>query len=120
EMVSVFLMAFENDGIRVIKCGLHASEFVEQDMIGGFYHPAFRELCENEIYKRQFEEIIAYETSGRTDFTFAVNPSCISKAIGQNRSNINYFRNMILDDPLEYKIKIIGDESVPKYKVEPR
>lgn len=120
EMVSIFLMAFENDGIRVIKCGLHASEFVEHDMIGGFYHPAFRELCENEIYKMQMEEMIAHETSAKTDFTFAVNPSCISKAIGQNRSNINYFESMILDAPLKYKIKIIGDESIPKYKVEQR
>ena len=39
-------MTFENENIRVIKLGLHSSETVESDMVGGAYHPAFRELCE--------------------------------------------------------------------------
>lgn len=110
-MTSSAVNEFERNGIRVIKCGLHASEFVEKDMVGGFYHPAFREICESLIYRKNMEYHI-----NRTDknYTFAVNPSCISKAVGQKKSNIEYFIKQGIE------IKIIGDENVAKYEVELR
>lgn len=114
EICAEFMEMAENSGIRVIKCGLHASEFVEQDMVGGFYHPAFRELCESTLYRRRMEEIIANETSGGFSFTFAVHPSCISKAMGHKKSNAEYFKQRGID------IKIIGDEKIPKYQCELR
>lgn len=123
--VAMMLRYFEREGIEVIKCGLHASEFVEKDMIGGFYHPAFRELCENYIYRSEMTEIVCRKLGGTTkgflfmnktkrSFVFAVNPLCISKAVGQKKSNIEYFRNRNID------IKIIGDENIPKYQIELR
>ncbi len=110
-MSSAFLEKFEKLGIRVIKCGLHASEFVEKDMIGGFYHPAFRELCENEIYRRKMECKIDRD---KKSCVFAVNPSCISKAVGQRKSNILYFKENGIE------VKIIADENIEKYEVELR
>lgn len=106
-----FMEEFENDSITVIKCGLHASEFVEKDMIGGFYHPAFRELCENEIYRHKME---CKTESDKKNCVFAVNPLCISKAVGQKKSNIEYFSRQGIN------IKIIGDKNIPKYHVELR
>ncbi len=114
EIVSIYLMMAEQAGIKVIKCGLHASEFVERDMIGGFYHPAFREICENNIYRSRMEEMTAYTGEDGFDFVFAVNPSCISKAVGQKKCNIEYFRKQGIN------IKIIGDKNVPKYQCELR
>lgn len=108
---SVSLEKYEKLGIRVIKCGLHASEFVEKDMIGGFYHPAFRELCENEIYRRRMECKI---DSDKKSCVFAVNPSCISKAVGQRKSNILYFKENGME------VKVIADENIAKYEVELR
>ena len=47
-------------------------------------------------------------------YTIAVHPSCISKAMGHKKSNyLDLLENGI-------DIKIIGDESVPKYKCELR
>jgi len=112
EMSAKAMLRFEAAGIRVIKCGLHASEFVEKDMVGGFYHPAFRELCEGLIYRWTMKEAIGCE-DGKS-FIFAVNPSCISKAMGHKKSNAEYFKKQGIT------IKIIGDESVPKYKCELR
>lgn len=114
EFVSIAMMRFEHESIKVIKCGLHASEFVERDMVGGFYHPAFRELCEGIIYRWKMEELIGYETESRFDFVFSVNPSCISKAMGHKKANAEYFGKSGIT------IKIIGDENIPKYKVELR
>lgn len=114
EFVSIAMMRFEREGIKVIKCGLHASEFVERDMVGGFYHPAFREICEGIIYRWKMEELIGYETESGFDFVFAVNPSCISKAMGHKKANAEYFGKSGI------VIKIIGDESIPKYEAELR
>ncbi len=105
------LAAFAQDGISVIKCGLHASEFVEQDMIGGFYHPAFRELCESVLFR---EQMLAKTSSGRTDYTFAVHPSCVSKAVGQKKANIRCFQEDGKD------LKIIADEHVKPFECELR
>ena len=114
EFAAIAMMKFEYEGIKVIKCGLHASEFVERDMLGGFYHPAFRELCESNIYRRKIEELIAYETKSGFDFVFAVNSTCISKAMGHKKSNVEYFKNQGIN------INIVGDENIPKYQVELR
>lgn len=132
EAAAEMMMTFEENGIKVIKCGLHASEFVEKDMVGGFYHPAFRELCENAIYREKMWYKL-YETADMNrpqkygeeetrkklekihgEHIFAVNPSCISKAVGQNKSNIRHFSECGI------YIKIIGDENVAKYEVELR
>ncbi len=106
------LETFLKNGIAVIKCGLHASEFVEQDMIAGFYHPAFRELCEGRLYRN----LIASKILGMRNrcCTIAVHPSCISKAIGQKRTNLLYFQEQGVC------ITIIGDENLEKYQCEIR
>lgn len=52
ELVSDLMMRFAGAGIAVIRVGLHASEELERNMVAGAYHPAFRELCEGEIYYR--------------------------------------------------------------------
>ena len=132
EAVAMMMKTFEENGIKVIKCGLHASEFVEKDMVGGFYHPAFRELCEGIIYRERIwhelyemadmnrpqkydeEEAVKKLEKIHGTHIIAVNPSCISKAIGQNKSNIRHFSERGIE------IKIIGDENIAKYKVELR
>ena len=110
------LGAFTEAGIRVIKCGLHASEFVEQDMVGGFYHPAFRELCEGNIYRLKMES--ALDKAERKDslsenkrFVFAVAKGCTSKAVGQKRSNIVFFEKG------GCKVKITEENGLGLYEV---
>lgn len=104
---------FEEQGIKVIKCGLHASEFVEQDKIGGFYHPAFRELCEGLIYRRNMEFLINSDR-GHSWYEIAVSPNCISKAMGHKKANAEYFAANGIT------IKITGDISLKKYQCEIR
>ncbi|MGN0622289.1 MAG: elongator complex protein 3 [Porcipelethomonas sp.] len=124
ELCGRMLAEFEDNGIDVIKCGLHASDDVEGEMIAGFYHPAFRELCEGMIYRGVMQKLI-YERFHDLNLirtvrqrlrgiTLAVNPSCISKAAGHKKSNILYFKETGID------IKIVGDEKIPKYQCEIR
>lgn len=79
----------EKENIRVIKCGLHASEFVEQEKLGGFYHPAFREICEGRLYLRKIAELIGSFSYGK----FSVPAKNLSKALGQKKCNIEYLKN---------------------------
>lgn len=112
------LEMFESAGISVIKLGLHSSSDVENDMLGGLYHPAFRELCESEIYRKRMEELIGNDKA----VTFTVPQRQLSKALGQKKSNIDRFRSMgvevkIIPNPKqsEYLIKIPngGQPDVP-------
>lgn len=130
ELCGRMLTEFDNKGIEVIKCGLHASDGVDGDRIAGYYHPAFKELCESWIYRNGMEFIVndrrqvksaetgmlekVFDMLKRESYTFAVNPSCISKALGHKRSNVEYFKKMGID------IKIVGDEEIPKYQCEIR
>ncbi len=107
EIVADAMERFMRENIRVIKCGLHASELVERDMTGGFYHPALREICESLIYRRKIESLIG-GSFGR--FNIFVNPSCISKAIGQKRSNVEYFGQRGIE------IRVKGDGRVAPYE----
>lgn len=86
-LCSELLDMFETNGIRVIKLGLHASELVEADMLGGLYHPAFRELCESERFYKLMKAMLNSDKLAH----FTVNPRDISKALGQKRSNIAKF-----------------------------
>ncbi len=104
------ILRFETEGISVIKCGLHASEFVEQDMTAGFYHPAFREICESRLYRHAMERKLFAAGS----YTIAVHPACISKAVGQKKTNLLYFQEKGII------VKITGDEHLKKYQCELR
>lgn len=81
-----YMERFNKNGIRIIKCGLHASETVEGEMTGGYYHPAFRELCESRRYRNILDGILE-----KGSYRIEVRPELVSKVTGQKRSNINYF-----------------------------
>lgn len=102
------ITAFENSGIKVIKCGLHASEFVEKDMAAGYYHPAFREICEMYIYRREIMKIL--EENGVKSAEIEVNDKCISKAKGQKKANTLYFAEN------GFNVVITGNAEIPVYK----
>lgn len=86
-LCSHLLEMFTQAGIRVIRLGLHASQNVEQDMTAGLYHPAFRELCEGEIYLRK--ALTELEKLGNPKAAeIAVAEGAVSKMVGQKRRNL--------------------------------
>ncbi|MCD7847601.1 MAG: radical SAM protein [Oscillospiraceae bacterium] len=87
ELSAKLLDLFESRGITVIKLGLHSSTDVEESMLGGIYHPAFRELCEGIRARKAMEKLMGDGTS----YTFTVRPDYLSKALGHKKSNIEYF-----------------------------
>lgn len=90
DLCSEIMHMFNEKGIRIIKCGLHSSETVEEDMTGGYYHPAFRELCESRIFRNAIEN--ALSSYAEKEFVIYVSGRNISRATGHKRSNAEYFR----------------------------
>lgn len=111
EMIALtaeMLLACQKNGICVIKCGLHASRSVEENCLGGSYHPAFRELCESRMFRSQMAEALGAEKPVRC--TFAVHPSCISRAVGQKRANLQFFREQGI------AVRIAGNAEIPPFQ----
>ncbi len=93
DMISIgadLLEMFGKSSIKVIRFGLHASSSVEENIVGGYYHPALRDLCESILIRRQIE----LQAMGYGDFEVYVSTADLSKAIGQKKSNLEYFKNM--------------------------
>lgn len=92
DLCAELLGEFDRAGIRVIRMGLHASENVERDMLGGVYHPAFREIVESRLFLNDMKErLFPLEKGSYTIYTDRRN---ISKAVGQKRCNISAMREL--------------------------
>ena len=102
---------FEENGIRVIRLGLHSGGNVQEGFVTGPYHPAFREICESKIYlDNVFEQLNEKDiTSGCIEIT--VGTSFVSMLTGQKKSNILKLNEM------GFKVKIIQNKEYEKYKV---
>lgn len=106
------MLMFEESGIDVIRVGLHYSQSLVDGSLGENYHPAFKELCENKIFLTKILKSINNLNS--KDIIVTVNPSSVSKMIGQNRSNLN-----ILADK-GYNVKVEKDSKLGKYDIDIR
>lgn len=102
------MILFRNKGIRVIRVGLHSENSLQKKTLAGPFHPAFGELCESLIFRNEIENVIIKEKTA----IIKCNPKLLSKIIGQNKSNINYFLNKGMD------IKVVPDSTVSRFHIE--
>ncbi len=105
------LQRFNANNVNVIKLGLHSSEAVESDMIGGAYHPAFRELCEGHIY---LEKILAklVEKDKSKEYAVVVSEKALSKAKGQQKRNEKALKNQ------GFCCTIKGSKNLEEFQIE--
>ncbi len=86
ELCAELLRYFTAAGVRVIRMGLHASTEVESEMLGGVYHPAFREIVESRLFLNDAKQRLLGMEKGR--YILYTDSRNISRAVGQKRSNI--------------------------------
>lgn len=111
DLCAGFLTDAHNCSIDVIKMGLHASEIVEGQALGGFYHPAFRELCEGRNYRLNIEASLSGERTKITEAVICVPARDLSKALGHKKCNIKYFEQKGIT------LKIIPDNDLTYMKI---
>ncbi|MGN1110605.1 MAG: elongator complex protein 3 [Oscillospiraceae bacterium] len=92
DLCAELLRRFEDNGISVIRMGLHASPDVEREMLSGVYHPAFREIVESRLFLRDMQTRLSRMEKGR--YTVLTDNRNISKAVGQKRANIEELRKL--------------------------
>ena len=112
DLCSRLILKFKAENIRLIRLGLHYSESLEKNSLGGNYHPAFKELCENKIFfDRLYSLINSYPDKEADFFEVYVNPHSVSKLAGQKKSNIIRLNGM------GYRIKIKTDNNLDEYEI---
>lgn len=109
DLCAKLLSFFNSKKIKVIRLGLHDSESLKSDYIAGAYHPALRELCESRLFLNAVLKYIKDNDINSKLLTIYVNPSDVSRMIGQSRKNIK-----ALND-IGYEIKVIQDREIEQF-----
>ncbi len=91
DLCSKLLLMFDNENIKVIRLGLHSIE--KDTYVAGPWHPAFSELCYSDI----FFKIAKKTLSEKGKYILFVEPSAVSKMIGQHKNNIEKLKNLGFD-----------------------
>lgn len=97
---------FEEQGIKVIRLGLHSSPELERDMLSGPWHPAFGELCESARMLRKITGYLQENSLPKGNIVIKVNPKTVSKAAGQKKCNLAALSQ------LGYSARILPDSGV--------
>ena len=107
ELCSRIILMFAKAGIKLIRLGLHYSDSLVENSLGGNYHPAFKELCESKILYDAFIEKASKLKSKK--LTVTVNQKSLSKFVGQKKSNLLKLREQ------GYDLDIRFDNTLEKY-----
>lgn len=80
---------FESASVKLLRIGLCENEGLHDgSVIGGAYHPALGELCQNEFYRRRLTDAIGRNASlHKRALRVTVARGRLSAAIGQHKSN---------------------------------
>lgn len=93
EVAAEILKKFRAAGVEVIRIGLHAGEDLQADgnIVAGPFHPAFGELVESELMRREIEKKIIEANARDCEFVVSVPSDMVSKAVGHGKRNKKYF-----------------------------
>ena len=105
------LEMFEKNNIPVIRMGLHSGGGVEDGYVAGFYHPAFRQLCESEIYLKKILREIEKCKINKGNIIVKTAPSAVSSTIGQKKSNLLFLKER------GYSVKVVPDGETGRFEV---
>lgn len=111
ELCKRLLLMFEQEGINVIRLGLHSGGNVDEGFVAGAYHPAFREICESKIYLDNVFSQIKEKNIPQGFIEITVGSRFVSMLTGQKKCNISKLNES------GYKVKIIQNKDYQKYKV---
>lgn len=111
DICTYLVMMFNYYGIPIIRVGLQPTENIQlnQDVIAGPFHPAFRQLVESNIYRLILDEFFLNIKLKEPIFTIRIKENEISSIVGQKSSNLKY----LLEKFNLKKISILKDR-LPK------
>lgn len=110
-LCAALLLQCREANVPVIRLGLHAGGEVQAGYVAGPWHPAFRELCEGEIYLKNAICLLrrALPRGGRA--VLRVGPRYASQMAGQRRVNIERLKEQGFD------CRVLTDAGLKKYEI---
>lgn len=111
DLCAQILKMYRTNGINVIRIGLQPTDTIQEgmDVVGGPFHPAFRQLVEARLAFYKMEECIQRNhLLNSKAITIYTGDRNISNVIGQKKSNLNLLKG-------KYKflqIKVITDPAL--------
>ena len=107
DLCAGLILLFAKADIKLIRLGLHYSDSLVENSLGGNYHPAFRELCENKIF---FDSFLKKARQLDTKHvTVTLHPKSLSKFVGQKKCNLERLGAMGYTPQLRF------DDTLGKY-----
>lgn len=110
-LCAVLLKIFAENGVKIIRIGLHSGGNVDEGFVAGAYHPAFREKCESRLYRKKIEALLNDNKISHGLVKILVSSQYLSQAKGQKKENIAYFKSK------GYNIEIKTNETLKQYEV---
>ena len=104
------ILMFHENGIKVIRLGLHSGGNVDEGYLAGAYHPAFRELCEGRIYLKKMLGALK-NLDQKMHYEIEVPMLSLSKAKGQLKINEKLLKNQ------GYYCIIKGNDFLKDYEI---
>ncbi len=80
------LEIFSSRSVSVLRIGLCETDTLQNEILGGVYHPAFGELVLGEVFYRQLHRLFS-QTPPPPDCTVRIPRGCTSCAVGQKKEN---------------------------------
>lgn len=105
------LLLCEDAGVPVIRLGLHAGGDVQAGYRAGPWHPAFRELCEGEIYYQTACKALRQCLPQGGEAILWVAPRFVSQMTGQRRGNVERLQAQ------GYFCRVKSDAGLTRYEV---
>jgi len=111
QLCAALLLLCEEAGVPVIRLGLHAGGEVQEGYLAGPWHPAFRELCEGELYYQNACSALRLILPQGGKAVLRVAPRFVSQMTGQRRRNLERLKEQGFD------CRVKADASCQKYEV---
>lgn len=110
ELAKKLLLMFEAENIKVIRLGLQSTEEISENgsVVAGPVHSSFGELVESSIYL----DIMRAKLPENANVRMFVNPTEISKAVGNKRINMETIKR-----EKNTAVKIAADKNLKKREV---
>lgn len=103
---------FRENGIEVIRLGLHDTLELKRDLLAGAYHPAFREKCQSYLFYKKILARVAEMGKKSDSIEIFGNPRELSQVVGQKRENIQKLKEQGI------VARAIPDPSVPMGEIQ--
>ncbi|MDP4180056.1 MAG: radical SAM protein [Bacillota bacterium] len=95
EISAYLLNLYNENNIKVIRIGLQPTDNINEniDVVGGPFHPSFRQLVESKLLLTKIENYLKeYSLCKERGIIIYTGKKCISNIIGQRRENIEYLK----------------------------